>query len=383
MSNKVLLIALLFFLVACNYTNDNDSIVNFKSYNLKKETVDYAKGFKIFKGSEYSVLQVYNPWQGAKGDAFTYIITQNSAGIPKKLKKYPIIKKEIQSVVCLSTTHIALIDALDKINIIKGVSGAQYIHNKKIQEKISLNEIVDVGSPENLDYEQIIKIKPDVVFVYSVDKQTAGFVQKLNDFNIPVVFVADYLETDPLGKAEWIKFFAAFIGKEISGNDKYKAIKDEYLKLRQITRGIAQKPTVFCNIPWKETWYVPGGKSYMAQMIKDAGGKYIWANDSSKDVISLNFEQVLLKAKNTDIWLHVGNLNAMADIEATDERMTLFNAFKSNEIYNNNARQTIKGGNDFWESGIIKPHIILKDLISILHPGFIDNKQPYFYKKLN
>ena len=145
---------------------------------------------------------------------------------------------------------------------------------------------------------------------------------------------------------------------------------------------VQDKPSVLAGLPWKNTWWVPGGKSHAAILIRDAGGKYIWEDDTSKEALPLDIEAVYNEAGQADFWINSGSAATLADLVNTDSRLQLFKPFGDSSIYNNNARLNPSGGNDYWESGVIFPDVILKDLICIFHPEILPGHTLVYYQKL-
>lgn len=347
------------------------------------DTNKYAKGFSIERRKTYTILKVTNPWQGAKKVSYSYYLLSKDKPIPAALYDKQIIKTPIKRIICLSTTHIGFIDCIDELNTIVGISGKKYVNNAKLQTKIKNNEIADVGYDQNLNYELIVSLQPDIVMAYGVESQNIRYILKLKELEIPTIINAEYLEASPLGKTEWIKFVAALYEKEKMAQKKFNTIATEYNKLKEkIKETITEHPQVVCNVPYNGTWYVPGGKSYAAKLIADAGGNYLWRDNQSHESIPLNIESVFQKARNADIWINTGMASTTDDILKTDPRLAEMKAYQNKQLYNNNARCNAHGGNDYWESGITKPHLILNDLAVIFYPGLASDYKFYYYQKL-
>jgi iron complex transport system substrate-binding protein len=222
-----------------------------------------------------------------------------------------------------------------------------------------------------------------MVLAYGIHAETANQYKKLEELGINVVLNGEYLETSPLGKLEWVKFLAAFYNVLAETTQKFDKVEEEYLKLSSMYTNLKTKPKVMSGMPWKGVWYVPGGSSYIARMISDAGGYYIWNSIPQRESIPLNFEKVIEHANEADIWINTGQAKTLIDILSEDERLGMIRSFKERQVYNNNARANNTGGNDFWESGLIHPQIILKDLIKIFHPQLLPDYTLVYYKKLN
>ncbi len=388
----VALFSFLSIIISCNSRNEPATSLNKNLSALtsdsvfSKSTVQYAKGFEITYYDNYKEIKVYNPWQKADNVQYKYILINRFMQVPESLSTdAQIIEVPVERIVCLSTTHIAFVDFINETNSIVGVAGTKFTNNKNVRKLINQGEIADVGYDKNLNYELLISLKPDIVMTYGVGSETANYINKLNELGIKVIINAEYLEQTPLAKAEWLKFVAAFYNKEKIANKQFSLIENEYnsLKFRlQSIDSIKPKPTVLTNTPMNDIWYVPGGNSYVAKLINDAGGKYMWDNNKSRESIALSIEAVFEKAHDADVWINPGSANNIQDIVAVDERLKNFKAYKNNNIFNNNAIQNEFGSNDYWESGLINPHIILKDLIYIFHPEVLPEYQLVYYKKL-
>jgi iron complex transport system substrate-binding protein len=166
------------------------------------------------------------------------------------------------------------------------------------------------------------------------------------------------------------------------GIDFFREQEEAYLQLKNSVANVQYRPSVLAGLPWKNTWWVPGGRSHAAVLIRDAGGRYIWENDSSKEALPLDIEAVYDHAGQADFWINSGSAASLADLVNTDPRLQLFKPCGDSSIYNNNARLNPSGGNDYWESGVIYPYIILKDLIRIFHPEILPEHKLVYYKKL-
>jgi iron complex transport system substrate-binding protein len=228
----------------------------------------------------------------------------------------------------------------------------------------------------------ILTIKPDVIFMYGVTGDVTPIINRLTSLGIPVVLNAEYLESDPLARTEWIKFMSCFYDKLDTGIDFFGQQEEAYLQLKNSISTVQNRPSVLAGLPWKNTWWVPGGRSHAAVLIRDAGGRYIWENDSSKEALALDIEAVYNQAGQADFWINSGSAASLAELLNTDPRLQLFKPYKDSCVYNNNARLNLSGGNDYWESGVIYPFLVLKDLIRIFHPEMLPEHTLVYYKKL-
>jgi len=356
---------------------DETSIKN----NDKTVGLSHARHFEIRKFDNGFKLHVFNPWQGAEDVVFTYILT-NQQPVPEKTGDTTFIFFPVNNVICLSTTHIAFLDAINQTSTITALSGSKYVFNKEVREKIDNNQILDVGFQEQLNYELILTLEPDVVFAYGINSQNMGYYQKIQEMGIPVVFIAEYLEKSPLGKAEWVKFVGTFFDALPAAMKFYSNIQSNYQHLVSLTDSVKNKPVIMAGLPFQGTWYISGANTNLATFINDAGGEYLWEDLTESEVYPMDLEHVFARSDEAELWINPGSANSMKEIVSMDARMVSFHTFASNNIYNNNARQHQAGGNDYFESGVVNPHIILKDLISIFHPELLPEHELIYYKKL-
>ncbi|MCF8372548.1 MAG: ABC transporter substrate-binding protein [Bacteroidales bacterium] len=366
---------------SCTFSNDNQKHKSIKSeYRLIENS--YAKGFSIKDYSNFSLLEVFNPWQGASKVKFQYVLYKGKAIPNHQFPEATEIKVPVRKIVCMSTTHIGFIDKLNELKSIVGIANTDLINNHELNERIDQGKIADVGYEQNVNFELLIGLSPDLIMSYSIGSEITGLRNKLNELDIQMIINAEYLESHPLGKAEWIKFVAMFYDKKELADSIFGDIEKQYTELVSKTHTFSHKPTVFTGLPWKGTWYISGGKSYAAQLITDAGGDFLWSDNLSHEAIGLSIESVFDVARNADFWINTGAANSMHEIAGVDERLTYFVALQDQKLYNNNAVQSKSGGNDYWESGLINPQIILKDLINIFHPGNLPDSNLVYYQKL-
>ena len=342
----------------------------------------YAGGFEIVEGDGFTRLTVKNPWEQARNVSVDYYLVDRNLEVPESLKGKTIIRTPVNRIVCMSTTHLAYLDKLGQLDKISGISGSQYVSHPAVRKRIGLGEIRDVGYGQNINYEEIIRQKPDLVMMYGVDSEITGIIQKFQDLGIPAILNAEYLEPSPLGKAEWIRFIGAFFDQTAKSDSIFQDIETRYRQLAGKAAGANPKPSVMVGLPYRDAWWVPGGESYLAHLIKDAGGNYLGMENKSHESYVVSFEEALLWASRADVWINTGTAFHREDILAADPRFGNFGVFQKGRIYNNNRRTSPEGGNDFWESGTLAPEVILSDLIRVFHPGLIGGDTLFYYREV-
>jgi len=281
----------------------------------------------------------------------------------------------------MSTTHVAYISELNNIESVAGLSGTKYVYNAALRKKISKGMTEEIGSSGNLNLEKIIALQPDVLFAYAIQPSELRPLRQLEELGIPVVLVGDYLEQTPLGKLEWLRFFAAFYDKMPLADSVIGRRSAGYNALRKQVPANAERPRVLTNIPWQGVWWVPGGDSYIAALIEDAGGDYLFSDYSGTESHPIDIEQVFQRSAKADIWIHTGNLDSREAVLAADSRLGLFHELDSIKIFNNNKQQA-GPGNDFFESAVVHPENVLADLRAIFYPRYFNSDSLTYYKAL-
>ena len=199
----------------------------------------------------------------------------------------------------------------------------------------------------------------------------------------PFAIDAAFMEATPLGRAEWIKMTAAFFNLEAEANSIFAGIAERYETLRELAAAAGSEPRVLVGTPFQGTWHVSGGDAYQARLIADAGADYLWSEDRTRGVLSLDFETVYAVGLDADVWLQPYGWKNLDQALRVDPRMGDFAAFRSGRVYNNDLRISDGGGNDYWESGSLNPDRILADLVSILHPGLLPDHELVFHRQLS
>lgn len=344
----------------------------------------YASRFDISEGEGYTLLMVSNPWQNAGGISFTYVLGADKTLLPDSLSAFPFIQTPVERVIAMSTTHVAMIEGIGQTASIVGASGTDYIYSPTIRERYNSGLLSDVGYGQGLNYELLVDLQPDVVFLYGVEGNVATTAGKLKELGIQTVYCAEYLEADPLGKTEWIRFFAHFYGRERQAESYFSRLDSSYRELKALCQELepAEKPGVMTGLPWKDTWYMAGGRSFAANLIADAGGNYLWRDNASTEAFPLDLESVFSRAVGADVWINPGVATSLDELRAFDERFGELPVLRRGNIYNNNARMSEGGGNDYWESATIRPDLVLADLISVFHPDLLRDHSMFYYKKL-
>ncbi len=352
------------------------------SYGEEVYETRYSSGFSIYEaGDSSSVLVIRNPWQGAENVTSELFMSNGGEKAPRGFQGLSL-SVPLEKVVCLSSSHVAFIDALGMTDAIAGVSGARYISNEKILRGYEEGKIADVGYDTNLNYELLASIRPDLVFIYGVGGENTAVTEKLKELGINVVYIGEYLEETALGKAEWIIPFGELFGLRGEAENILGGIAGRYERMKEMASGAGEKPKVMLNSPYRDVWFVPGGKSYMAALISDAGGEYIYKDNKSTVSMPISGEAAYLAVSGAEVWLNPNQARTIMELAAQNPKFSDIPVVRNGRVYNATKRSTTGGGSDFWESGVLRADRVLEDMILILHPGIIPDGELYYFERL-
>jgi len=345
-------------------------------------SVTYAKGFTIVDQGKYRKVTVLDPWQQSSGIRFEYYLVERDKDIPAELEGKEVIRTPVKRVICLSTSHIGFLSALKEIPSLKALSGAGFVSDPEVLKAVASKTVFDVGYDQGINYELILSLKPDLIMAYGVGGEVTGFINKLRDLGLNVILNGEYLEENSLAKAEWIKFVGAFYNKDQEAADYFSSIEKNYNEIKQKVASVKNHPVVLTGLPYKDAWWIAGGHSNLAAMISDAGGEFLWKENTSREAFVVSLEEVVIRSAKADFWINCGTVNTLNELLATDNRFTAFPQVRKKAIFNNNLQMSIGGGNDYWERGVVRPDLILSDLVKIFHPEIDSGKVFNFYKKI-
>ena len=333
-----------------------------------------ARGLVMYQEGDSWVARVIHPADSSKYLG-TYIFSQpgveNIPGIPGANYFTPSDKSRIM---LYTSVYSSAIKELGAENLITVVGDSQYFTDPYIVEGIKSGRIIDAGSQQEPVAEKIIAAKPDMIILSHYDGMDASKFMKLG---IPIVYMRESSEQDPLGRAEWIKMLGAITGKKQKADSIYNKVVAEYSAMSDKASGATKRPEVMTETMYQGTWNVAGGNSYAAKVIADAGGDYIWADDDQAGSLQLPFEAVLKKASKADIWLirSFGKDLTTKDLEGMDSRYMLFAPAKNGGVWNANTLTV-----PFFDETPFHPERLLRDYLIIFHPDLMPGQTPRYFK---
>ena len=342
--------------------------------------IAHAENFSMSRYPGFTLVKVSNAWKGSQ-KTFTYALVEKGQELPDSIEVDQVIRVPLENIVCFSTTHIPYLDMLQVADKLAGFPNLDYISTPGVRKYIDEGKVEDLGSENNPNLEKIMTLNPDLVMAYGMPGGS-DLVFKLQQAGIPVVYNADYMELSPLGRAEWIKFMAAFFNKMTLADSIYAQVSGRYDSLQALAQNSPDRPSVLSGIIYGDTWFLPAGENYAARFFADANARYLWEENPETGYLELSFESVYEQAHQARFWVGVGQYNALQELADADERYKNFAAFQQGNVYSYMARVGPKGGNEYFELGYARPDIILADLIKIFHPQLLPTYELYFHEKL-
>jgi len=328
--------------------------------------------------------EVRDPADPGREHAYVFLAEAGLDGeAPQEAVADGIIRVPAKRIVSLSTTYLGPLEALGALNRVVAVDDAAHVFSPVLRERVASGEIREVGSVGRLDIESVLAARPDLVLLTRISPGGDDLEQRLRSAGIPVLVTAAWRETTPLGRSEWIKLFGILTGKEEEAFRIFRESSGRYEALAAKVRALdPDRPKILLSAPFGGTWHIPGGDSYTASLIEAAGGDYLWSSNRSTGSFPLDLEAVLSRGLDADFWINPGRYRSLTELAGADERFRRLPVFREGSVYNRTRRIGAAGGNDFWESGAVRPDRILADLIAILHPGLLPDHRLVYYEKL-
>lgn len=294
---------------------------------------------------------------------------------PQRAKETPT--EQVQRVAVTSATQVGFLAELDALDRIVGASTPErYYHTLP-------DSVVNLGEDFQLNVEQVVRLHPDILLLTDYGFEVPG-VKQIEAAGIRTLYLTEWKEQDPIARAEWLRVIAELVGKEAMADSILAQVRKEYEKSREAINGEANQRelrSLCTGQSYRGTWYVPTGATYMGRLLHDAGAQYIYADRTETESIPLTTEEAILRFRDADIWIGV-QTRTLDELRAIDEKHTWLRSFQNGQVYHWMRRTTPKGGNDFWETGVVHPEYILSDLIWAIHPEWLDSTyEPHFIQQ--
>lgn len=353
-------------------------------YFEDKAEITYAQNFSVAYRDNFKIVTVHEPFVG--GVSQTYVLVKCGTPAPElvgELAGATVIQTPVQSIFSASTTHNPMFDALGAVDRVTGVASLAYATTAAILDAGAAGELIEFAATGALDIEIVIDAGPDIFMTGGSDN---SLYDVLTAAGVPIVANAEWLEPSSLGRAEWLKFIALFLDEEALATVVFDEIETSYLEAAAAVGGIEQsgRPLVLAGSSFQGVFYASGGRSYVAQTIDAAGGRYVFSNDTGTASIAFpDLEIVLDRAADAAIWINstIG-YRTLTDIVADEPRLAALPSAQSGQVWNYDRISTPAGGVAFFELGVLRPDLVLRDMIEILHPGTLPGHEMTFYRPI-
>lgn len=347
----------------------------------KEGPVTYARTFSLWQTPEGILLNVHP--SRTLTDTLRYFITHSpTSALPAGDRTDAILRGPAPKLVCTSTTHIAFLKALEAHDRISGIAGTRYVSDPDIRQQIEERLVTEVGTGEGLDYEQLLQMAPCIVLVSGQAAAQAARREELAASGVQFLTVTEWQEAHPLGRAEWVLFFASLTGQLQEATLLFKTWETAYQQAVGLVKDVQRKPLVMTGMSYQGNWFVAGGASFAAQLFADAGARYLWAEDTSTGSLQLSFEAVYEKAMMAEYWVGADLAGSVAAVIGQESRLQDLPCVQQGQVYNNNKRLNTEGWNEYYETSVVRPHVVLQDLIRIFHPELATSAESYYYQQL-
>lgn len=343
-------------------------------------TFRYAKHVQLVEGDDFSLAVIRNPWDTTRV-LHTYILLPHDVEVENfRLPEGTIVRIPLTRSVVYSSVHCSLLDELGAFSAIAGVCDLEYIRLPKIHEAYNKGSVANLGSGMSPDVEKMIELHPDALLLSPFEN--SGGYGRVEQLGIPVIECADYMETSPLGRAEWMRFYGRLFGRAAEADSLFSRVERNYGLWAGMVAGKNKRPTLLCDLPMATSaWYVPGGNSTIGKLYADAGVDYLFASDEHSGSVPLSFETVLNRAQHADFWLIRYNEKTdktYRSLQTEYELCTRFRAFNERRMYGCNT-----GTTSFYEEVPFHPDRLLCNIIRICHPELAgENDSLYYYVSL-
>ncbi len=342
--------------------------------DTQDSVITAAKLLSMQRMANYTVVTVGDPWRG--GVLHRYVLVPRDVELPQDLPEGTVVRTPVQRALVYSSVHTSLLGELGAIGAVKGVVDSQYFIDSVIVNDVARGKIADCGNSMNPTVEKVIDMQPDAILLSPYQDASYGQIAKLD---IPIIECADYLEYDPLGRAEWVKFYGELVGKQAEADSLYNAVVEAYNDMKQKAADADTHPTVVTEMVISGVWNVPGGQSYMARILSDAGGKYLWADDKNTGSLALDFDQALAVAHDADYWfIKWTNINSLKDLQGAYDLNKEMAAFQNKHVYVCDTDKT-----RFFDRIPFHPDVLLREFAAILHPEIFPDFQNQMYHHID
>ena len=371
-----------FWLLACQPQNKTDDTHQSNQSYSSKTIITHAIGFDIIDYQDWRELLLFRHYNDFV-DTVRFALVTEKAQAPTTFQENQVIQLPVKRIGALSTTHLPMFNLLEATENLVAVETRRYIYNEEIRALVDNGSITELAPSGKLNLEMTLASDLDLLMGVGYPNSQNDDYQTLQRTGLSVVMNADWQEKTLLGRAEWIKLLGVLLGKEEQANVVFAEIEIAFNEtLALVEEKVSSGPSVVTGLADGDSWYVAGGNSFANHILQVAKTSYPWAATESTGSVRLDFETVYQQGLTADYWLVPSTAKTMEEIIQADERYQDFCSFKTGQIYNIYGRYRPNGGNDYYESAVMAPHVVLKDVVKIFHPELLPDHELVYYNQL-
>lgn len=359
------MLAFFLLLLCCSCGETKTQVNEPADADISRTSPRWAKGFDFYENESERGLILFDLVNDGA-------VLSRWARLKEGASQNPYVHylKDDLKLAAQSTTQMAMVEAVDGLDHLSCVAYLDYVKSKEILKRADEGRMQDISGVAEIDFEKLVQCDPDLILIYPFGYESE---EKFTRAGIASIPISEYLESHPLGRSEWVKAIGWLLNEEENAKLVFDQVERDYLAIAKENND--NGPVVFTGSYSGGNWYAPGGKTFMARFIEDAGGVYLFADENVNENITLPFETLYTRALKADFWGKViyekGQLT-MNEIKSQDERFAELPCFQNEHVFYCNASET-----DYFGEGVMQPHLILSDLIHLLNE---DTYQPNFFK---
>jgi iron complex transport system substrate-binding protein len=337
-------------------------------YFPDKAAVEDAVNFTVSYRRSYKLVTIREGYAG--GPPERYVLVQCGAPAPPltgDLADAQVATVPLTSLYLFSSAHLSLLADLDRVDVLTGVAQRNAVADPRAEPRINAGKVIEFARGRVIDAERVVAAKPSLLMMEGTSIPALSVIRNAG---IPVVANTNWLEPTALGRAEWLKYMALFLNEERKARAQYGAMKARYRARagRATSLPEAERPLVMTGRATRGLFVIAGGRSYVASLIRDAGARYAWADNTAVGTATVDLEAQIQRAANADVWINGGGWKSVAAMLEDEPRYVAFKAYRQGQVWVYERRETPTGANDYWSRGVTHPDLVLADLMRIFHP---------------
>lgn len=350
-------------LIADVLYHDQDSVLARTDQYSDTVCIKYARGLQVDYREDGIHVTISNPDPAAADRGQLHFV----------------VRKPASRFVCTTALQLGNFEVLGLEDRIVAINSLRHVFSQRMTDQLESGATQEIGREGHFDLEKVMAAHPDYILVSA--SKFGGF-DALKGSGIPLIPHHGYKETNPLGQAEWVKLIGLLTGETRRANAVFSDIETKYNTLKREVEqhygGKRKRPTVMSGRQLRDGWYFVGGKSYLAQIFRDAGADYIMRDNGESGGVTLDFETVYARGMHADYWQTDGSWGGLFSLQTLaqeDARYATMDAYKNHRVVYCDLSQT-----PYRELAGVQPHFMLADFVKAFHPELLPHYTPLYYQ---